>query len=114
MITLDFPCKTAAMNNSRVHWAIRSREVKAQRLAVWAEWQANVKRKPKLPCTVTFTRIAPRKLDVGDNLPSSMKACRDEIAKLLGVDDSTDQITWIYKQSKGQPKEYRVRIEITS
>ena len=58
---------------------------------------------PKLPpCIVTFTRVAPgRGLDPEENLPGSCKAVKDELAKLLGVDDRHPSITWWYQQERG-------------
>jgi hypothetical protein len=54
------------------------------------------------PCTVTFTRAAPgRGLDPEENLPGSLKAVKDELAKLLGVDDRDPRLTWRYQQERG-------------
>ena len=65
--------------------------------------------KMRLPCTVTITRLGPRKLD-SDNLATSAKGLRDGIADKLGVDDGDERITWCYAQEKS--KTYGVRIEI--
>jgi len=61
---------------------------------------------------ITLTRIAPRRLDPGDNLNSSMKAVRDGIADALGIDDGDARLTWKYAQRKGNPKEYAVEVEV--
>lgn len=51
------------------------------------------------PLRVVLVRGAPRKLD-GDNLASSLKACRDAVAKWLGVDDGDeDRVVWETKQN---------------
>lgn len=69
---------------------------------------------------VIVTRIAPRSLDCQDNLPCSLKYVVDSIAEELTGDyrpgraDGADWIKWEYKQEKGKPKEYAVRIEIES
>lgn len=65
---------------------------------------------PPLPLLVTITRIGPRTLD-DDNLASACKYVRDEIAKVVGVDDGSNQYTWRYEQIKGM--KYGVNIEIT-
>lgn len=65
------------------------------------------------PVEVVLTRIAPRELD-DDNLARSFKAVRDQVAVHLGVDDRSKLVTWRYAQEKGKPREYAVRIEVTS
>ena len=99
--------------NQRCHWSVRKRRFDAQRTAVWAAWPRKRGKAITLPMpvTVTLTRIGPRKLD-SDNLAGGAKACRDEIARILGVDDGSDAITFIYKQEKGSPKLYALQIRI--
>jgi hypothetical protein len=63
---------------------------------------------PPLPLLVTITRIGPRRLD-DDNLASSCKYVRDQIAAAVGVDDGSDQYTWQYQQKIG---DYGVDVEI--
>lgn len=71
-----------------------------------------------LPCTVKLTRISPRSLDQKDNLPYSFKWISDTIAdyiipgKAAGRADDSKEISWIYNQEKGKPKEYALRVEI--
>lgn len=74
-----------------------------------------------LPCIVKMTRIAPRDLDEEDNLRMSVKYFKDYIAarlipgdKSAGMKDSDKRIKWEYKQEKGKPKEYAIRIQVTS
>ena len=65
------------------------------------------------PIVVTLTRIAPRLLDVGDNLSGgSLKSLRDGIADWLGVPDNDPRVTWLYDQRKGEPKKYAVEVEV--
>lgn len=80
-----------------------------------------LKEKPQIaiPCAIVLTRIAPRSLDVHDNLRMSMKWIVDAIAdyiipgKAAGRADDCELITWEYKQRKGKPREYGVNIEIS-
>jgi hypothetical protein len=65
---------------------------------------------PPLPVVVKITRVGPRGMD-NDNLASACKYVRDQIAKMIGVDDGSDQYTWQYEQRKG---DYEVEVEITS
>ncbi len=61
--------------------------------------------KPSLPCTIELTRIGPKTLD-GDNLQRAAKACRDQIAAWLGVDDGDARVTWSYSQRSDGPRTY--------
>lgn len=64
---------------------------------------------PAVPVVVTITRIGPRKLD-DDNLASACKYVRDAIASKIGIDDGSDEYTWVYKQCTGK---YGVDVEIS-
>ena len=107
MIAIELPLRLVSEANIRCHWSIRARRVKAHRNAAIAVPKA------ALPCVVTLTRIAPRKLD-DDNLRSACKGVRDGISDRLGVADNDPRITWAYGQEKGKPKQYAVRVEIAS
>lgn len=102
---IELPLKIESVANKREHWASRARRTKAHRLAALA-----VPSHP-LPCVVTLTRVAPRKLD-DDNLASGFKALRDGIADRLGVDDGDDRVRFLYRQERGKRKEYAARVEI--
>ena len=99
---------TVSELNSREHWAKKHRRRKSQREAVGLT--LNTCKRPRLPCDVFMTRISPRKLDEGDNLPSAFKAIRDQVADWLGVDDGGDRVMWHYSQRKGKPGERAVII----
>ncbi len=122
-ITFTIPIRTVSeANKTGEHWSHKSKRHRGQRTAViyaikpWVLSQT----KEILPCIVTLTRIAPRRLDIGDNLPMSQKTIRDQLAELLtgqegaGRGDGDDRLTFIYKQEKGKPKEYAVIVEIQS
>lgn len=102
---IELPLRIESVANRREHWTTRSRRTKAHRLAALA-----VPVHP-LPCVVTLTRVAPRRLD-GDNLQSGFKALRDGIADRLGVDDADPRVRWEYDQVRGQHKEYAARVRI--
>ncbi len=110
---LDLPIRTVSTLNERGHWRTRHQRGKAQRKEIEFEWRRGMgKLKIELPCTVTFTRIGPRLLDL-DNLQGSMKAVRDQVAEMLGADDSpSSPITWEYRQERG--KFYRILIAVES
>jgi hypothetical protein len=102
------PLRTVSEANGREHWAAKARRVKLHRQGAY--WQLRASGALRhLPCVVTLVRVAPRDLD-GDNLQSSLKACRDGVADWLQVDDRDPRVTWNYEQRKGQPKEYAVEV----
>lgn len=108
------PIRIESEMNRREHWTARKKRFDAQRFATWCVLRGEVDlvRLSFAPVIeVTLTRIGPRTLD-GDNLQGGFKAVRDEIARILGIDDGDPRITWRYGQEKGKPKEYAVRIEI--
>jgi hypothetical protein len=114
VIQFDVEVRTHSQNRYHrgSHWGARKATVDEHRLATrratvdtpgWSN--------PELPIVVTLTRLAFNELD-DDNLPSSMKSIRDELAKVLGVDDRDRRITWRYAQTKAPPKHYSVRVRI--
>lgn len=113
----QLPIKTASEGNSSEHWTKKAKRHKVQKFLIK---QAYHRDRPAiyLPCTVVFTRIAPRALDCHDNLRMSLKWVADAVAECLipgkaaGRADDSKEITWEYRQEKGQPREYAVRIEI--
>jgi hypothetical protein len=102
--------------NTSEHWSKKSARHKMQRMLINA--YMNKQQRPQLPCTITLTRIAPRFLDEGDNLPMAFKSLRDSIAdyifpnKAAGRADDSKELTWKYKQEKGKVKEYALKVEI--
>lgn len=99
-VSVLVPIRTVSRANAEEHPMVRAKRVKRERDAVLLLWP----RTPiPLPCTVYLSRIAPRRarrLD-DDNLGTSVKAFRDEIARLLGVDDGDARVKWQYLQEVG-------------
>lgn len=92
------PLRTSPGMNAREHFAVRAKRVKGEREAV--AWSLKGKTRPAIPCSVILTRIKPmgKELD-DDNLTSSLKAVRDEVANWLGVDDR-DRMTVRYRYAQ--------------
>lgn len=117
-IVLPLRLRIVSELNQRGHWAKHSarkaehrgmcRMHLSQALALRARLFESV-----MPCSVTLTRIAPRELDT-DNLAGAFKACRDGIADALGVKDNDPRVAWVYEQTKGEPREYAIRIVVSS
>ena len=112
MISVLLPIRTESEANTRECWQSKHRRAKSQRGIVKMMLFSH---RRKLPGdeggTIILTRIAPRGLD-GDNLQRSFKAIRDQVAEEIGIDDGDARLTWFYRQEKGKPKEYAVRVEV--
>lgn len=136
MLTVRVPVRLESEANARGHWSGKAGRAKAVRQAVTCAFidagvqvQAVVvppkklgaavrrcarwKSPPALPLVVFMARIAPRQLD-DDNLQRAMKAVRDQVAELIGVDDRDPRIIWEYGQERGAAREYAVRVEVRS
>lgn len=117
ILSLKIPAKIQSESNIREHWSAKAKRIKRAQLLVKALLTVEAQQPIKLPCTVILERISPRPLD-DDNLQSGFKHIRDIIAAFITDDyrpgraDSNPQITWIYAQSKGKPKENAFKIEI--
>jgi len=97
--------------NNRESWHAADRRKRREKESVWIFLRSQFGLvPPKLPLTITVTRVGPRTVDAHDNLPCACKYIVDEIARYLGVDDANPQLTWKYAQEKSQ--EFGVRIEI--
>lgn len=109
--TITFPMRIESTLNKREHWAIRHRRNKSQKDTT--RWVLRMLERPSLPCTITLTRIAPRKFD-SDNCAAGFKGVRDAIAEWLGVDDGDERITWLYAQRRRGVGEYAVELEFST
>lgn len=121
MILLIPGLRTVSELNMREHYQVKARRVRSQKNVVAKMLDTQFSPSFGTRCmkewgraAVTITRIAPGKLDVGDNLNSSGKHIRDAIALWLGIDDGSDLVEWRYGQEKSKPKQYSVRIEIAA
>lgn len=115
--SITFPIKVPSAANLREHWAVKARRVKEQRHVTalvlrTKEGAALLKAAEQRPLAVTLTRLSPRLLD-GDNLQTSLKAVRDEVAKAIGVDDrdGTEDVWWRYTQEKNERQGVRIFVE---
>lgn len=111
------PIRTVSeANMTGEHWTKKSMRHKNQRLAV-SLLLKNRLFDVKMPCKITFIRIAPRSLDT-DNLQSAFKTIRDCVSEIItgetkkGRADNDERLHFEYKQEKGITKEYAIRIEI--
>lgn len=123
-MTLEFeaPIRIESVNRTRdQHWSKRKRRADSQQGAIYWAYRTATGPNWKLfaskpfasarPLVVTLTRIAPRAID-DDNNVAGCKAVRDAVAELLEADDGDSRITWIYRQERGTPRKYAVRVRI--
>ncbi|NNC01873.1 hypothetical protein HJC10_03265 [Corallococcus exiguus] len=97
-IRFEVPVETVNTSNRREHHMQRHRRAKGQRDAtqlLWPGWSGPVL------LVVRLTRVSPRTLDSGDNLPVAMKSIRDEVARQLLLDDASPLVRWVYAQARG-------------
>lgn len=113
---LTVPIRAVSEANASEHWRVKHKRHRQQQQQLSAAWiAAGAYAKP--PCSVTLSRIAPRKLD-SDNLILALKWIRDCVADLLipglrpGRADDDPRIAWHYQQLRGAPREYAIAVEI--
>lgn len=117
MASKTIPLRLESVANLREHWRRKAKRAREHRMLANAEASSIIRAIRRdypmfdLPCVVTLTRIAPRKLD-SDNMASACKNVRDGIADAFWCADNDPRITWRYAQERGAPKEYALRIEI--
>lgn len=114
IIDWKLPLRTVSESNSREHWYAKALRAKIQKKSIWYAFNEDRPNIP-LPCIVKLSRKGPRLLD-SDNLQSSFKAIRDQVADQIipglppGRADGDPRIEWQYDQSKD--KVYSVQIEV--
>lgn len=97
------------------HWSEKSSRHKRQKGTVSLTLRPNCQHL-RMPCQITLTRYAPRKLDRFDNLPMSLKYILDAICEIITNDfvpgraDSHEGLTVVYDQETN--KEYGVKVHI--
>lgn len=109
---VEVPIRIESIANITEHWTKRAKRTGVHKSNTYYALRA-AKAPHHLPCTVTMTRVAPRRTLDGDNLQAGCKAARDGVALWLCVDDADPRINWQYAQRKGEPKQYLLEVEIT-
>ena len=106
------PIRLVSVANISEHWSKSAQRRREHRAECWYSLKA-AKIPHMLPCVVTLTRIAPRRLDAHDNLRSSAKGAVDGIADWLNLKTDADhRVEWRYAQRRGEPHEYALEIEV--
>lgn len=113
-LSITLPIKTVSESNTRRGARSKMTRTKAQRNAVRDRLRAMALHLPRLPATVTVTRIGKRLLDTC-NLPSAVKAIEDGIADVYGVDDGQGErdgsYRWVREQRVGAAYAVEIKIE---
>lgn len=111
-LAVEFPCHTVGESNSRGFWSGVNRKKKQDKALEGALMEAmGFSPLPaRGPWCVRFTRLSPKLLD-DDNLGSAFKRLRDQMSKVLGVDDRDPLVAFCVAQEKrkGEPA---VRVEV--
>ena len=114
-ITFTLALRTVSEANRRGSWRAHHARTKSQRAIACGVTISETRGRQWVRTeriVVTLTRIAPRELDT-DNLASSAKGLRDGIADAINYGNDRDKrVTWVYAQTKGKPREYRVDVRI--
>lgn len=103
-IEIEMPIIVVSEANRRDHHMARYRRSKRQSSLCKIACLRLIKPLPEdYFAKITLTRLGKRTLDT-DNLAGAFKSVRDIIADLLGVDDGSDRLTWIYAQEKAKKR----------
>lgn len=115
---LVLPVRIESESNLREHWSKKNRRANGSKRKGTLGQRPTVKLacaahfvKPKLPCTIRLTRIAPRKLDQG-NIAAALKHVQDGCADWIGIDDRHDKLVKYEYLQEQVSKTYGLRIEI--
>ncbi len=112
-LLVTLPIRTVSEMNAREHWSKATKRKQQQSGIVEAVFGriplVTETLRSWAPLTVTLTRVAPMRMDC-DNSVISMKRVRDSIAKVIGIDDGDDRLTWVYEREIA--KAYGVRVTI--
>lgn len=98
------PMRTSRGLNEREHFAVRAKRTEREHEEVGWHLVRHARQhgKPKVPCSVLLTRMAPSNGLDDDNLVGALKGVRDAVAKFLGVDDKDRmQVRYRYAQRRG-------------
>lgn len=113
-VRVQLPIRLQTEGNTGGHWTTKASRAKAQREKVRQSSLGGIGflASHALPLTITFVRIGPgtRKMD-DDNLSGSAKHVRDEIARIIGIDDGDSRIAWKYAQRRGSAHAVEITIE---
>lgn len=114
-VEIILPIRTVSEANCTQHWRLKHKRHKKQKRLVYLMLRPK-RNLLKLPCHITLTRYAPRKLDKHDNLPMSLKWLTDSCCEILTGDyrpgraDDNEGIKVTYDQVLS--KQYAVKISL--
>lgn len=113
-LAFTIPLRVYSEANERIHWGKKVRRKNEQQQAIHIAWKkaVSVLGPASTPCVVRLTRVGSQALD-SDNLAISFKACRDQIAHELGIDDGSESVKWEYAQVAVGRRVYAIRVEVS-
>lgn len=119
-IILPWPPRALSPNGRPAHWAVRNKAKKAQRNAADALAREAGLHRVKVPevATVNVTLTACPKprgpYPDDDNLIASLKAARDAIAAVMGVDDARFRIQPVQRGDRCRDGAVLVELEVVA
>jgi hypothetical protein len=111
-VTIDGLRLIAELNRREHHMATHRRSRSQKSIVRAALGGVRLREWVTPPLVVTMVRTGPKKMDKGDNLQSSCKWVRDQIAEELGVNDGSDEVAWLVEGKVGGVGVYAVGIRI--
>lgn len=118
LVAFTIPLRTVSALNKREHWGARAARVRRERratglaaLAVGFNKTVGKRLVEQGPLVVCLQRVARRSMD-DDNLRGALKAVRDALAQILGIDDADPRVSWAYSQRQGNKQEYAVEVTV--
>jgi len=103
-LEIQWPVRVESLANARAHWRGMQKKKLAikQQIALCVLPHIGALASGRVArCVVTWTRLAPRKLD-SDNLQGAFKYHRDSVADAVGVVDGNEAFwSWQYAQERG-------------
>lgn len=109
-LSITIPMRLVSEANQRGHWSKHHKRHREQRGIARLAVQSRLCARIYPPFSVSITRVAPRRLDVDNNV-SSMKHVIDGLADALQINDADERVTWTFGQEKGSVYAVKVVIE---
>lgn len=106
---LFIPMRVVVFANHREHFHAQAARKARQRETVALAFRWRVDNATIERLRIVLTYYGPRELD-GDNLQNAFKAVRDELAKIVGVNDRSKWYLWEYQQTKTKRGHYGIRV----
>ena len=104
-VTFTIPIRVMSEANQRDHWAKRfRRKQQQQELTRIHAGAVGLAIQPGERLRIALCAVLSQLMD-SDNLAGAFKHVRDTLAALIGLDDGSDRLEWVYTQRKKELEE---------